>query len=178
MPIAFIDTSFYMPCCLPSPSSAAAKQILEDPAYTHYIAELAMVEWISAAAKTLRESKITRRHLEDGYNKLLLDIATKRIRVFPTIPGLYDKAIHVLRYAAVTEKRALRTLDALILVTAIDVAHHAQQKIDFFLSDERFANLVKDLEISKDYVDVKLVQHSPEPPPSFLTRCKRAWRAF
>ncbi len=173
MALAFLDTSFYILRFLKTSASAAVSNVVEDPASTNYITELTIVEWMSALARRYKSRDLDMSGVTNNMSRLMHDIVAGRVSVFNIGNEVYDRAVHLLKYAAIEERRALDTQDALLLCTAIELASVAKSPLTLYTADRRFARIILDLRIARPYVTPQFVDPGFK-GPNLIRRIVRA----
>jgi len=105
------------------------------------ISDLTIIELYSAMARKVRVGSISRRAYHLVKAKFELDIAQRKYTLVKLEDKHKDLAIALLNKHALA--RALRTLDALQLVVAVDLKE--QERLTYFITaDERFGKIVEE----------------------------------
>jgi predicted nucleic acid-binding protein len=128
--------------------------VVENPANKNFISELTIVEWTSALARRYRAGDLTAEGVEANVLALMSDIATERVHVFAAGNQVYERAVHLLKYAGIQERRALDSQDAILLTTAIEISGSGREALTFHTSDRRFANVVSNLQLAQSYLSI------------------------
>ncbi len=103
---------------------------------THYISRLAVVEVQRALARRVRTGKIREPELDRLRNLFYNDIGQRLLQVRRFRDFHYHNAVRLVRkYAAPQKTPLLGTLDALHLVSALDL--HRNNAVDFFVSADK-----------------------------------------
>jgi uncharacterized protein len=133
MPHYFLDSSALVKHYHAEAGTAEVDRLLAEPRVRHFIARLTTVEVQSAFIRKVREGKLTLLELGVVRQRLLDDIAHRRIEVVRMAEGHYDTAEQLLRtYGPQPGQPRLRTLDALQLAVALEV--HQRLGIEKFVA--------------------------------------------
>jgi predicted nucleic acid-binding protein len=133
MPVYFFDSSALVKRYRLEAGSEVVERLLTDPAAQHYIARLAVVEVQWVFSRRVREREITEQELDSLRDRLYRDLGQRLFQVRKLRDFHYHHAVRLVRkYAPPQQTPLLRTLDALHLVSALDL--HSRQPIDFFVS--------------------------------------------
>jgi predicted nucleic acid-binding protein len=133
MPVYFFDSSALVKRYRPEAGSDVVERLLTEPAAQHCISRLAVIEMQRVFARRVRDWEITERELDSLRDRLYKDLGQRLFQVRKLRDFHYHNAVRLIRkYASLQQIPLLRTLDALHLVSALDL--HSRQPIDFFVS--------------------------------------------
>ena len=133
MPVYFFDSSALVKRYRPEAGSDVVERLLTEPAAQHYIARLAVVEVQRVFSRRVRAREITEQELDSLRDRFYRDIGQRLFQVRKLRDFHYHDAVRLVRkYAPPQQTPLLRTLDAIHLVSALDL--HNRQPIDFFVS--------------------------------------------
>jgi predicted nucleic acid-binding protein len=133
MPVYFFDSSAPVKWYRPEAGSDVVERLLTEPSAQHYISRLAVVEVQRVFSRRVREREITEQELDNLRDRLYRDLGQRLFQVRKLRDFHYHNAVRLVRkYAPPQQTPLLRTLDALHLVSALDL--HNRQPIDFFVS--------------------------------------------
>jgi len=133
MPVYFFDSSALIKWYRPEVGSEVVERLLTEPAAQHYISRLAVVEVQRVFSRRVREQEITEQELDSLRDRLYRDLGQRLFQVRKLRDFHYHNAVRLVRkYASPQQTPLLRTLDALHLVSALDL--YSRQPIDFFVS--------------------------------------------
>lgn len=117
-----------------------------------YIAEITVLEIVSALGTALRGKRITLRSFTQGNRKFLRDIAAGRLIVVP-LPGSELVACReLLMLVGIDAARSLKTQDAMVAYTVRRLALELGEAVRFLTSDRRLAQIINDLPIFEKLV--------------------------
>lgn len=133
MPVYFFDSSALVKWYRPEAGSDVVERLLTEPAAQHYISRLAVVEVQRVFSRRVRDREITEQELDSLRDRLYGDLGQRLFQVRKLRDFHYHNAVRLVRkYAPPQQTPLLRTLDAIHLVSALDL--HNRQPIDFFVS--------------------------------------------
>ncbi|HXG22348.1 MAG TPA: type II toxin-antitoxin system VapC family toxin [Methylomirabilota bacterium] len=136
MPIYFFDSSALVKRYRSEAGSDVVERLLIEPTARCYISRLAVVEVQRAFSRRVREREITEQELDSLRDRLYGDLGQRLVLVRKLRDFHYHNAVRLVRkYAPPQQIPLLRSLDAIHLVSALDL--HARQPIDFFVSADR-----------------------------------------
>ena len=133
MPVYFFDSSALVKRYRLEAGSEVVERLLTGSAAQHYISRLAVVEVQRAFSRRMRAREITEQELDSLRDRLYRDMGQRLFQVRKLRDFHYHNAVRLVRkYAFPQQTPLLRTLDAIHLVSALDL--HSRQPIDFFVS--------------------------------------------
>lgn len=127
MSLVYLDTSVLANRYLRAPISDAVDALLDEPAHTFAISELALVELESALARQHREGRVSTRRLSELRTRVEGDL---RLDFF-TLHRLSRPILIGARQLIADGMAPLATLDAIHVKTALDI------EADAFATDDR-----------------------------------------
>ena len=132
----FFDSSALVKRYCPEPGTDQVNRLLADSDATHYISRLAVVEVQRAFARRVRTGEIREPELDRLRNTFYNDIGQRLLQVRRLRDFHYHHAVRLVRkYASLQKTPLLGTLDALHLVSALDL--HRNNALDVFVSADR-----------------------------------------
>ena len=136
MSLYFFDSSALVKRYCPETGTDEVNRLFTDPDATHYISRLAVVEVQRVFARRVRSGEIAEPELDSLCDLLYNDIGQRLLKVQRFRDFHYHNAVRLVRkYATPQQTPLLRTLDALHLISALDLHRHAA--IDFFISADK-----------------------------------------
>lgn len=136
MPIYFFDSSALVKRYRSEAGSDVVERLFVEPHARSYISRLAVVEVQRVFSRRVREQEITEQELDSLRDRLYKDMGQRLFQVRKLRDFHYHNAVRLIRkYALLQQIPLLRTLDAIHLVSALDL--HDRQPIDLFVSADR-----------------------------------------
>ena len=134
MPVCFFDTCALVPRYYPGNFSYRVNRVFSGSSLI-YIAEITMVEIVSAFAATCRDKHLPSAEFDRMHSEFLSDVADERIMVrLISRPDMF-RATHLLVLGGVVNGRALKSSDALVAVTCRQLAFERQERLIFYTKD-------------------------------------------
>jgi hypothetical protein len=122
-----------------------------------FIAEITMLEILSALASELHGARIQKADFEAANKAFLGDVAEGRVRVRPFGMQEYLASRALLHHVAVHLGRHLRTQDAIVACSARELALETRSTIPFYTCDQRLAKTLSTIDAFK-LLDVRHYQ--------------------
>ena len=136
MSLYFFDSSALVKRYRPEAGTDEVNRLLTTPDATHYISRLAVVEVQRVFARRVRSGEIQEPQLDRLRDLFYNDVGERLLHVRRFRDFHYHNAVRLVRkYATPQQTPLLRTLDALHLVSALDL--HRHQAIDFFVAADK-----------------------------------------
>jgi predicted nucleic acid-binding protein len=117
-----------------------------------YVAEITVIEIVSALANLVREHRIAAPQFAKANFMFLRDVAERRIVVVPFPTSEFVACRDLLTFVGLHAARSLKTQDAMVAYTARRMAIEENQVVRLFTSDQRLAAVVRDLPVFKGLV--------------------------
>ncbi len=132
----FFDSSALVKRYCPEAGTDEVNRLFADSDATHYISRLAVVEVQRALARRVRTGEIREPELDHLRNLFYNDIGQRLLQVRRFRDFHYHHAVRLVRkYAAPQKTPLLGTLDALHLVSALDL--RSNNAVDVFVSADK-----------------------------------------
>jgi hypothetical protein len=112
-----------------------------------YIAEVSVLELMSALAADYRDNKISLAMLNAADKAFWRDVASGRIVVRPFRASDFVSCRALLVLAGVEKRRSLRTQDAMIAHTARELAIEKKERVKLLTCDWRLARVIPRLQV-------------------------------
>ena len=136
MSLYFFDSSALVKHYCPETGTGEVNRLFTDPGAKHYISRLAVVEVQRVFARCVRSGEIHESELDRLRDLFYNDIGQRLLQIRRFRDFHYHNAVRLVRkYATPQKTPLLRTLDALHLVSALDL--HRHQAVDFFLPSDK-----------------------------------------
>jgi hypothetical protein len=145
VPIYFFDTSALKHRYCHTQFRRRICRIVSDDRWPCYIAELTLLEMASAFAHYCRTAPADVNAYDGMDYQFLKDIADERVKVTAPRRAMIDRARLLLRYAGAVKRRNLRSADALIAVTCLELALEVGQRIIFYTRDKTLYSILHGL---------------------------------
>ena len=131
----FFDTSALKHHYIVGQHTRRVRLALGRSSTTSQIADVTILEMPSAFAQVCRSSGLGLNTFDKLYRQFLDDVARGSFSV--RVPKKKDiqRAIHLIRFAGLVNKKGLKSSDALIAATALDYALEVQRTVNFYTSD-------------------------------------------
>lgn len=144
--IRFFDTCALLHKYVDGPHSARVRRLVGSSAHDCYISEWTVLEMVSALANRCRGLK----HGVDVFDRWELmffgDIATSRLAVRTFSQRDVLKARQLIRFAGVLRKRSLKSGDALVAASCLELALERRSTVTFYTSDWTLYSVIRDIE--------------------------------
>ena len=114
-----------------------------------YISEFTLLEWTSVLGKRVRSQQEGFAGFDYEWSvkieqAIMQDIVAHRLNVYPSIPRVVERARLLVNLIGVGSKRALKTIDAVHLIYAIELAQAKECKVHFVSCDRQLLGVVHD----------------------------------
>jgi hypothetical protein len=116
------------------------------------VAEITVIEIVSALASMVRDHRIAAPQFAKANFMFLRDVAERRIVVVPFPSSEFVACRDLLTIVGLHAGRSLKTQDAMVAYTARRMAIEQNEEVRLFTSDQRLANVVRDLPVFKGLV--------------------------
>jgi len=150
----YIDTCSLKWRYLSGAPTSDVNTIVDSTANNIFITELTILEWSSAFAVAVRTAKIDYKIFKENELALFTDIAQERLKIFQ-LKRVISRARDWIEYIGAVKKLALRTNDAIHLVTAIELSSQLGEKIEFITSDTKLFNIVDSIPEFKPHLNAR-----------------------
>lgn len=110
-----------------------------------YIAEISMVEIVSAFGSICRDKHLPDSDFEQFNSDFLDDIASERIQIRPLSSMDMLRARHLLSLAGIVNRRSLKSSDALVAVSCRELALETGERLTFYTKDWRLYSTLHDI---------------------------------
>jgi predicted nucleic acid-binding protein len=140
--IHLIDTSALKRAYISNGCRRRCRQIISRLAGSVYIAEISVLELISALASDYRDNKITLAELNDADKHFWRDIAVGRVLVRSFRAGDYVACRALLVAVGVERRRGLRTQDAIVAYTARELAIEKRERVKLLTCDWKLSRAI------------------------------------
>lgn len=153
----FFDTCWLRRAYLAGKLRRSCRRVLTRNSGDVFIAEITMLEMVSALSSELREGKIQKADYTAALDAFQDDVADGRIRVRPfgIQDGLASRAL--LHHVGVELGRHLKTQDAMVASTARELALQLQSRVRFYTCDQKLAKTLKAIDVFRP-LDVRYFQ--------------------
>jgi hypothetical protein len=111
-----------------------------------YIADLTVLEMSSTLALKSRKQVWKTSQYDSLECAFLEDIATGKLRVCTTGKRQILRPRDLIRFAGVIKQRSLKSADALIAVSCLELALELKEEILFYLEDGKLFSILKDID--------------------------------
>lgn len=135
MPTYFFDTSALQHRYMDGVYSRRVRRIISGKNNYCFIADLTVLEIASALASQCRTRELTHKNYDRADNKFWGDISAEFLLTRKASDRDIMRARYLLRFAGVIRKRKLGSVDALIAVSALELALERKERIIFYTSD-------------------------------------------
>ncbi len=136
--LAFIDTCALKHKYIVGNHTYRMRQVVSPRHAPVYIAEISMVEMISAMADHCIEKKLGLADFEALKNEFETDIDEGLIEIVPIKRDDLLRAQHLLQLAKFENQLHLKTQDALVAVTCRELALRVRKRVVFYTKDWKF----------------------------------------
>jgi len=134
MPACFFDTSALVPRYQAGKYTYRVNQILGGPK-SIFVAEITMVEIVSAFGAICRRSKLPDTDFEQMNAAFLDDVASGRVQIRLITRSDMLRARHLLSLAGIVNRRNLGSSDALVAVSCRELALEIHERVMFYTKD-------------------------------------------
>jgi len=132
----FFDSSALVKRYRSEAGSDVVERLFVDPTARCYISRRAVVEVQRVFSRRVREREITEQELDSLRDRFYRDLGQRLFQVRKLRDFHYYDGVRLVRKYALPQQIPLfRTLDAIHLVSALDL--HARQPIDFFVAADK-----------------------------------------
>jgi hypothetical protein len=131
----FFDTSALQHRYIPAKYSQRVNRIVADQSNECFIAEFTVLETASAIANRCRQGELRHSRYDSADHRFWIDIAEGRLQIRAAGTREIVRARNLVRYAQLLKRRKLTSADALIAVSALELALERKEKIIFYMSD-------------------------------------------
>lgn len=146
MPVYFFDTSALQHRYMDGPYSKRIRKIISTSGNECFIADVTVLEISSALANRCRQGQLRYERYDQADDRFWGDIATGRLDIRDTTQRDVIRARNLLRYAGVLKRRRLKSVDALIAVTCLELALERRERIIFYTSDWTLYDILRQIE--------------------------------
>lgn len=117
-----------------------------------YVAEITVVEIVSALASLVRERRASAPQFAKANFWFLRDVADRRITVVPLPSSELIACRDLLTIVGLRAGRSLKTQDAMVAYTARQMALQTGEAVRLYTSDQRLASVVREVGVFKGLV--------------------------
>jgi hypothetical protein len=134
MPTCFFDTCALVPRYRTGKFTYRVNRVFSSGKQI-FIAEITMVEIVSAFASVCRDSHLPDSEFHRMCGEFLDDVADELVKVRPMDRADMNRATHLLALGGVVNGRALKSSDALVAVSCKQLALDRQERLLFYTKD-------------------------------------------
>jgi hypothetical protein len=134
-----------------------------------FIAEITMVEIVSALAGACRAKKITAAKFYRLHSAFWADVASGKITYCPLGREDMYRATHLLTHAGVIKKRGLKSSDALVAHSCRQLALEKGSRPTFYTSDWTLYHTLYELDVFRSAMKLRFFGQTKEGIPDFTT---------
>jgi hypothetical protein len=135
MPVYFFDSSALQHRYIDGPYSKRIRRIISTHSNQCFIADVTILEIASGLGNRCRKGNFRYQRYDQADDRFWKDIAEGKLIVRETTQRDVMRARNLLRYAGVLKRRNLKSADALIAVSCLELALERGETIIFYTSD-------------------------------------------
>jgi predicted nucleic acid-binding protein len=169
----FLDTSALQHRYIPSAHSRRIRRVISDTSNQCVIAEFTVLELASAIANRCRQGQMRRERYDLADHRFWSDIAEGRLQVRSAGIRENVRARNLIRYAQLLKRRKLTSADALIAVSALELALELKEKIIFYVSDWNMFDILSNVNAFKVALSMQFIG-VPKVPQKNLAKTKKS----
>jgi len=125
--------------------SQRIRKVSSGKRWRNCIAELTVLEISGAFASYCREQKWDVRRFDTLRTAFLRDIATGQIAIIPSARLVVMRACQLMRFAVLLKGRHLKSSDALIASTCLELALRERRRIVFYTHDRKLIKTLREI---------------------------------
>lgn len=146
MGIHFLDSSALQHRYVESTETSSIKRLVSSRRNECYISEWSVLEMASAFANRCRQGGLPARRYDAMNRAIIKDLANGRLLVRNTTTRDITRARELIRFAGVINRRRLKSGDALVASSCLDLAFERKERITFYMSDWGLYDILRSLE--------------------------------
>jgi predicted nucleic acid-binding protein len=159
----FFDTSALQHRYIPAKYSQRVRRIIADRSNECFIAEFTVLEIASAIANRCRQGDMRHARYDLADHRFWIDIAEGYLQIRAAGTREIVRARNLVRYAQLLKRRKLTSADALIAVSALELALERQEKIIFYVSDWNMFDILSNVNAFKVGLNMQFLGNSKVP---------------
>lgn len=154
---SFFDTCALQHKYLETTYSYRVRQILGKRGVTALIADKTMLEMPSAFARQCRSKNWGKSRFDRLHRHFAKDVADGILKVRTIGLREHHRAIHLIRFAGVIQRRNLGSADALIAACALEYALEKQTVVNLYTSDWTLYSCLRDINAFRSTMNLALL---------------------
>lgn len=147
--VYFFDTSALQHRYLGGPKARGIRRIISIAKNRCYIADISILEISSTIARHCRKNKLSLKEYRRLDEAFWRDVHQDRILIRDTTKREYRRARDLLRYAGVEKQRNIKSADALIAASALELALENDIRVTFCLEDWPLFHVIREVSVYK-----------------------------
>jgi predicted nucleic acid-binding protein len=153
----FFDTSALQHRYINTPKSRGIRRTISDSRNKCYAASITVLEIASAFALHCRKHNLTRVDFRRLDRLFWEDVKSGVLQLRETGQREYRKAQHLLEYAGVELRRSIKSADALIAATCLELALEKSTRVKFCLEDWTLFDITSELSAYKFAIQFRFI---------------------
>lgn len=158
MPACFLDTSALVPRYRVGKYTYRVNQIFGGPKNI-FVAEITMVEIVSAFGSICREHKLPESDFEQMNAAFLDDVASGRIQIRLISRSDMLRARHLLSLAGIVNRRNLGSSDALVAVSCRELALETRERVMLYTKDWTLYSILYQINAYRSALRMRFLGH-------------------
>jgi len=153
----FFDTSALQHRYIDTQKSRSIRRLMSDKRNTCFASSISVIEIASTFGKHCRTKKLTRKDFRRLDRKFWRDVESGVLQLRDPGQREYRRALHLLEHAGVNLGRNIRSADALIAASCLELALEQSSRVRFCLEDWTLYDVTSRLTAYKSAIKFRFI---------------------